>query len=161
MTEFQPAKLLQALYAADVEFVIIGGVAAAALGLARNTYDLDIVYKRSSDNCQALARALESFRPFLRDLPSDLPFKFDAETIQRGTDLKLSSDAGDIDIFAEVPGMESYENLLENSTEVTVFGTEIKCLNLDMLINLKRAAGRPRDIEMVAQLESLKKAGSQ
>jgi len=161
MTEFQPARLLQALYAADVEFVIIGGVAAAVLGLARNTYDLDIVYKRSAENYQALARALELFRPFLRDLPPDLPFKFDAETIQRGTNFTLSSDAGDIDIFAEVPGMESYEQLVENSTEVTVFGTEIKCLDLDLLITLKRAAGRPRDIEMVAQLESLRKSGTQ
>ena len=38
----------------------------------------------------------------------------------------------------------------------TLFGHEIKCLDLDWLIRTKRATGRPRDLEAIAELEALR-----
>jgi hypothetical protein len=32
---------------------------------------------------------------------------------------------------------------------------EVRCLNLDRLIQVKRAAGRPKDLEVIAELEAL------
>ncbi len=56
MTDF--ARLLEALTRGHVEFVVIGGVAATAHGSAHVTADLDVVYRRTSDNVAHLVEAL-------------------------------------------------------------------------------------------------------
>jgi hypothetical protein len=48
-----------------------------------------------------------------------------------------------------------YDALLPASTPVQAFGLEVRCLNLDRLIEVKRAAGRPRDLDAIAELEAL------
>ena len=49
--------LLRVLASADVEFIMVGGVAAMAHGSARLTQDLDVVYRRTPDNIERLAAA--------------------------------------------------------------------------------------------------------
>jgi hypothetical protein len=49
-----------------------------------------------------LADALAPFAPYLRDAPPNLPFRWDAETLQRGLNFTLGADAGPIDLFGEV-----------------------------------------------------------
>jgi hypothetical protein len=50
MTDFR--ALLTALTDSGVEFLIVGGAAATAHGAARLTADLDIVYRRTQENCR-------------------------------------------------------------------------------------------------------------
>jgi hypothetical protein len=38
---------------------------------------------------------------------------------------------------------------------VAAFGVEVYCLNLEPLIHVKRAAGRPKDLEAIAELRAL------
>ncbi len=38
----------------------------------------------------------------------------------------------------------------------TLFAHRTRCLNLEWLISTKRAAGRPRDLEAIAELEALR-----
>ena len=61
----------------------------------------------------------------------------------------------DIDLFGEIPGGGPYEALVDHTISVDLFGYECKCLTLDWLIKTKRAAGRPRDLEAIAELEAL------
>ena len=63
---------------------------------------------------------------------------------------------GDIDLLGEVAGGGAYDALLPHCATVKVFGVECLCPNLDMLIRVKRAAGRPKDLEAVAELEMLR-----
>lgn len=49
--------------------------------------------------------------------------------------------------------LSAYDALAEHSTPIAVFGTEVRCLNLGRLIETKRAAGRPKDLEVIAELE--------
>jgi hypothetical protein len=63
------STLLSALMAADVDFVVIGGIAAIFHGSARSTYDVDIAYERSSTNIERLTRALQPLSPYLRVRP--------------------------------------------------------------------------------------------
>jgi hypothetical protein len=86
MTDF--AGLLRVLLEGKVDFIVIGGVAGVAHGLARATYDVDVVYARSSDNMLRLARALTAINPYLRGAPAGLPFVRDAETIAHGLNLR-------------------------------------------------------------------------
>ena len=75
MTDFE--RLFAALVNGGVEFIVIGGMAATAHGSAHVTVDLDIVYRRTSENVERLAMALLPLQPYLRGAPPGLPFRFD------------------------------------------------------------------------------------
>ena len=76
--------LICALSIADVDFIIIDGIAATIHGSARATFDLDVVYDRSPENLGRLAVALAPLSPYLRGAPAGLPFGFDLATITQG-----------------------------------------------------------------------------
>jgi len=155
VTDF--ARLLAALQSSGVEFIIIGGFAATAHGSAHVTVDLDVVYGRTSENMVRLAIALEPLRPYLRGAPPGLPFRFDVDTIQRGLNFTLTTGAGDLDLLGEATGGGTYDALLSHSQLREVLGLECRFVDLETLIHLKRAAGRPKDIERIAELEILNK----
>jgi hypothetical protein len=149
-------QLLPALSGAGVELIVVGGVAAIVHGSARLTQDLDIVYRRAPDNIARLVDALRPFSPYLRDVPPGLPFRWDAETIHRGLNFTLITSAGPLDVLGEIAGGGTYEALISHSRKLSVFGVECYCLGLDRLIQAKRDAGRPKDLEAIAELEALR-----
>ena len=61
-----------------VEFIVIGGQAAALFGSPHPTYDVDLCYRRSEENLSRLAKALQELHPRLRGTPKDLPFRREA-----------------------------------------------------------------------------------
>ena len=148
--------LIETLARAHVEFIVIGGVAAAAHGSARATFDLDVVYSRSPQNRQRLVDALASLQPYLRGAPPGLPFVFDRPTVDRGLNFTLDTTLGALDLLGEVVGGGTYEELLPRTELLTLFGLPCRAVTLDGLIALKRAAGRPKDNEVLAELEALK-----
>ncbi len=139
-----------------MEFIIIGGFAATAHGSAYVTVDLDIVYARTPENVSRLAAALQSLQPYLRGAPPGLPFRFDTETITRGLNFTLTTTAGDLDLLGEAAGGGTYEALLPHTEVRELLGLECRFVDLETLIHLKRAAGRPRDLERIAELEALR-----
>lgn len=153
MTDFE--QLLGALVRGGVELVIIGGMAATAHGSAHVTVDLDIVYGRTPENIARLAAALSPLQPYLRGAPPGLPFRFDAETIKRGLNFTLVTAAGDLDVMGEAAGGGTYEMLLPRSEVRQLFGFPLRFVDLETLLYLKRAAGRPKDLERIAELEAL------
>jgi hypothetical protein len=154
LTDF--TGLLKRLLESRVDFVLVGGVAAAAHGSARSTNDLDIVYARSKDNISRLIAALGALSPYLRGAPSGLPFRFDEATVERGLNFTLTTSLGDLDLLGEITGGGRYEDLLPHTIRIQAFGASCLCLDLDWLIRVKRAAGRPRDLEVIAELEALR-----
>src|ERR1700683_1864490 len=98
-------KTLDALRDASVDFIVIGGVAAAAHGLAQVTFDLDVCYDRNQKNLERLSDALRRYGPRLRGAPEGLPFVLDAGTIARGMNFTLTTGLGDVDILGEVAGI--------------------------------------------------------
>jgi hypothetical protein len=154
VTDF--GTLLGALSDSGVAFVVIGGVAATIHGSARLTQDVDVCYERSEANLTRIVKALAPFKPYLRGAPAGLPFEWSIERLRAGLNFTLTTDVGDIDLFGEVVGGGRYEDLIGNSITVTLFGQTTQCLNLDWLIRTKRAAGRARDLEAIAELEALR-----
>ena len=153
MTDF--VSLIRLLAQHNIEFILVGGAAATAHGSARLTQDLDIVYRRTAENIARLAACLGAHHPYLRAAPPGLPFRLDTETIQRGLNFTLTTDLGAHDLFGEIPGGGGYEELLPDAIELKLFGVACRCLGLRRLIEVKRAAGRPRDLEVVAELQAL------
>ncbi len=154
MTDFE--RLLGTLSSANVQFVIVGGVAATIHGSARLTTDLDIVYERSDENVRRLVSALRPFKPYLRGAPPGLPFRFDEQTIRAGLNFTFVTDAGPLDLLGEIAGVGSYTALAGHTVDVTLFGTVHRCIDIETLIRAKRAAGRPKDLEVIAELEAIR-----
>lgn len=154
MTDFP--GLLTALSRGCVNFIVAGGAAATAHGSARLTIDVDVVYDRSVENIQRLVKALAPLRPYLRDAPSGLPFSFDEVTVRRGLNFTLVTTLGPLDLFGELTGGGTYDKLLPESTTIELFAMACRCLSLDQLIAIKRATGRPKDLEALAELEAIR-----
>jgi hypothetical protein len=153
VTDFE--KALATLAGSGVEFIVIGGVAGALHGSAFMTQDLDVVYARNRENIRRLAAALQPHQPYLRGAPEGLPFHWDERTIRNGLNFTLTTSFGDLDLIGEATGGGGYEDLLPHSREVSGFGARFRLLNLDKLIVLKRAVGRPRDLAVVAELQGI------
>ncbi len=149
------AAVLRALSDAGVRFIIVGGAAATAHGAARLTQDLDLVYRRDEENLRRLARALEPQEPYLRGVQPGLPFVLDEQTLRSGLNFALTSKLGDLDLLGEIVGGGGYDDLIDDSIEIELFGVRCHCLGLEKLIAVKRAAGRPKDFEALAELEEL------
>jgi hypothetical protein len=100
--------------------------------------------------------ALRDLNPYLRGAPPGLPFVWDKVTISRGLNFTLETTLGYIDLLGEIPGGGTYSDLLPASVELQLFEGTSRCLSLDQLIRAKRAAGRPKDLEALAELEALR-----
>lgn len=154
MTDFP--RLLQALAANEVEFILVGGAAATAHGSVRLTIDVDVVYSRTDLNLSRVVEALAPHSPYLRGAPPGLPFVWDVETLRRGLNFTFTTTLGAIDLFGEIAGGGTYEALRADTETLSVFGVNCLCLSLEALIRAKRAAGRLKDLEAIAELEAIR-----
>jgi hypothetical protein len=153
MTNFK--SLLQVLHEAEVEFVVVGAYAAVLQGHATVTQDLDVCYDRSTANLKKLAAALQTYNPRLRGAPADLPFSFDWKTLQAGMNFTLTTDLGDVDLLGELSGVGLFAQVAKGAETISIFRIPCRVMNLTTLIASKRAAGRPKDLAMLPELEAL------
>ena len=109
--------------------------------------------KRSPQNLTRLVQALAEQSPYLHGAPPGLPFDWSIATLLSGLNFTLETSVGPLDLLGEVTGGGRYEDLLEHTIEVGVFGVRCRCLDLPALIRTKRAVGRPKDLEAIAELE--------
>ena len=155
---FNLLKLLQLLSAAEVEFVIVGGIAIRSHGGNYVTEDLDICYSRTNENLKKIADVLLPLKPRPRNFPENLPYVFDWTTLQHGTNFTFETSMGDVDLLGEVKAVGNYEDLVRQSIRVDLDGHSTYILSIPALIIAKRAAGRPKDQAGLQVLEALEEA---
>jgi hypothetical protein len=148
--------MLAGLVRAGIRFVVIGGVAARAQGSVRITEDLDVCYATDPDNLDRLSGLLALWHAYPRGVERGLPFVMDRRTLQNARVLNLTTDEGDLDLFDVVAGIGEYEAAKAASVEVEGAGVRFLALGLGALIKAKRAAGRPKDLEQIPELEALR-----
>jgi hypothetical protein len=149
-------RLIASLVDGEVDFIIVGGVAATFHGSSRLTSDLDVVYARSAENIDRMVRALAPLSPYLRGAPPGLPFHFDAKTVRAGLNFTLTTSAGPLDLLGDMAGGFEFDVLRNRSIAVELFGKPCRIIDLESLIKAKRAAGRPKDFEVIAELEIIR-----
>lgn len=154
MINFQAA--LEALMERGVNFVIVGGYAAAFYGSNFTiTPVLEICYERTQENMERLVSALQPYHPRLRGAPPDLPFLFDVKTLSQGMNFTLQTDLGAIDLLGRIDGVGEFSDLARDAVPIPSYGIECRVASLDTLIRSKRAAGRAKDLNILPELEVL------
>ncbi|MEK7830840.1 MAG: hypothetical protein AAB401_07130 [Acidobacteriota bacterium] len=139
----------------QVDFIIIGGVAVVMHGADYFTHDLDVCYSRIPENLEKLAAALKSVNARLRGVPAGLPFILDAQTLKQGLNFTFETDIGPLDLLGEVAGVGTYLDAIKQSLTGQLLGYDLRLLSLHHLIAAKRAAGRPKDLLVLPELEAI------
>lgn len=154
---FVPSLLLGHLVAAGVDFVVVGGVAMVLHGSARNTSDLDICYASDQPNLDALGSVLIRIEATLRDITETVPFVPDARTSRQTSILTLATPEGNIDLLVGPAGSPRYELLRQRAERVTLDGIAFLIASLDDLESMKRAAGRPKDLLDLEEIDVIRR----
>jgi hypothetical protein len=141
-----------------VDCVIVGGIAALIHGSLLLTNDVDVCYARDPENLKRLAGALQSVHARLRNAPEGLPFILDAETLKRGLSFTFTTDVGDLDLLGEVRGVGHYDEVVADSITVELFDYRFTVIDIGKLVIAKRAAGRPKDLLALPELEAIQEA---
>ncbi len=153
------AALLGKLARADVDFVVIGGVAVIAHGYERITKDVDICYSPEAANLEALGQVLVGLGARLRGLDEELPFVPDARTLRRTQILTLDTPDGGLDLLVDPDGSPGYRELKRRALQIDFDGHDVFIASIDDLLAMKRAAGRQQDrtdIEALLAIQRLK-----
>ncbi|CAN5564859.1 hypothetical protein BH10PLA1_BH10PLA1_01920 [soil metagenome] len=152
-------RIIESLNKANVEYVIVGGVAVIVHGHSRTTMDIDFVIRLTPDNVQKAVVAFDSigFRP---RAPVDAKMLGDEQTRQSWIEEKnmlvftfTSNDPPYLsaDVFIKYP--MDFENLLARSKWETMEDVPARVCSYQDLLMLKRLAGRVQDLEDIRLLE--------
>jgi predicted nucleotidyltransferase len=154
-----PRHIFEVLARHGIDFVVIGGVAVIGHGSTRTTQDVDFVASTDADNLARLEAALRELGAQLWGVDAHLlGIELDARTLAEGGNFTLVTRAGGLDFFNEVPGGAPYEQVRERSVLVDLGdGLEIRVAGISDLIAMKRAAGRPRDLQDIATLTHIER----
>lgn len=155
-------ELLRRLVGGEVRFVLVGGLALSAWGVIRGTRDVDVVPDPDTDNLLRLARVLfaagaqvHHAKAFVSSLPALEAMLLGDERVLAETDL------GMLDVVRGLPGVPPYARLRANATEVELGGVAVPVCSLEDLRAMKRAAGRPRDLADLADLDAAHAPGDE
>ncbi len=155
-----PVALLRALSTAGVEHVVIGGFAVISHGVVRVTKDLDICPGPARANLERLARCLADLQVVQVGAgdfdEAEMPFDpTRADDLAQGGNFRLDSPLGILDVMQWVSGIEgahAYPALAGDAVDTEVEGVPVRICSLSRLRAMKRAAGRPQDLQDLADL---------
>lgn len=150
--------LLNCLSDAGVDFVLVGGFAGIVHGCTMVTEDIDICCDFSYENLSKLDQAIKDLNPVHRMTPKRLSLKISRESCTNLKNLYLDTDLGQLDCISYVSGVGDFEKVKRLSTSVIIGHRNLCILNLDALIDSKKAMNRPRDIQVAIQLEAIRKS---
>lgn len=138
-----------------VRFVVVGSVADHCHGATGGMDDLDICFDRSAENLAYLAAHLRELKATLRGAPGAPPFAGDSRTLAHSTALAFDTRFGPLDIRHRITGVGDHGDCVPRSVPRRLGGRQVLVLDLPALIMARRAAGRPRDRQRLAELERL------
>lgn len=150
-------QLLQLLIQNKVDCVLVGGYAAVVHGSATVTRDLDICFYFHPENIQKLFKALKDIHPFVRAGAGMISlFDYAAERLAELDNLYMKTDLGKLDLLGMIAGVGSYSDVKKHSLEIDMFGSTCCVLDIDALIEAKKAANRPKDQQVLLELQVIK-----
>lgn len=163
MTQVRFDEALRILTRHEVDFIVVGGIAAILQGSPLSTEDVDVVYLATEDNCRRLAEALDEMDASYAD-PAGRPIRPDAERLATARVHLTNTSCGRVDLMRTVGDDLGYRQLIERTWELEVAEFRVHVLDLETIIETKEHAGRPKDRsqlpflrQLVAEIERLKR----
>jgi hypothetical protein len=150
-------ELLERLVKAGVDFVIVGGFAGTVYGCTLVTQDVDICLDFSPANLLALQKAIANMHPVHRMTPGRKKLELTGKNCGDFKNLYLDTDIGRLDCLGSIKGIGDYQKVKDKSVTMETEDVRLQVLNLDALIESKKAMNRPRDRQAIAELEAIKK----
>jgi hypothetical protein len=148
---FAPERIVAALNAGEVGYVIVGGLAVAAHGVVRATRDLDLVPEPSAENLERLAATLT-------EMGAEHPIEgaLSGASLARPVSFKLHTRFGEVQVLNRMPAVPPYAELRRGALTVELTPAAVAPIcSLADLRAMKLASGRPRDLVDVAELDEL------
>ncbi len=145
------ATLLELLVEADVDFVVVGGVAAVSQGAPVTTFDLDVVHRRTKQNVQRIAGVLRAVGAHYRGRPELFPSE--EAMLEPGHQL-LMTKLGPFDLLGAIEQGLDYDALLPDTLEVETPVGLVRVLSLSKIVELKRTSTNEKDRAMLPFLEA-------
>jgi hypothetical protein len=146
-------ELLTALASGEVEFIVVGMLAGVLQGTPLTTRDVDIVHRRTVENVQRLGVVLKKLNAVYRHDPRRLA-PGASHLLGPGHQL-LETDLGELDCLGEIHDGLGYDELVDRTVRLDLGDAlSVRVVTLDKLIELKRAAGRPKDLAALPVLEA-------
>ncbi len=144
-------RILRALAEHGVDYVLIGGLAVQTHGHVRTTNNADLIPAPDPANLARLAATLRDLDARVLN-PGEEGTEVDATMLPRATIWQFATRDGGIDVMREVPGGRTYEELSDRALRVKLGDIEVPVVDLDDLIQMKLARGRPTDLADLAAL---------
>jgi predicted nucleotidyltransferase len=147
-------ELLRHLAAAEVEFVVVGGLAVNAWGVVRGTKDVDVVVAPDPENLKRMAEVAVAAGGHVQQGETLLgsPISI-ASALAGGEQVAIETNLGRLDVVQGLDGVPSYEGLRSRASEAEVLGVTVAVCSIEDLKAMKRAAGRTRDLADLEDLE--------
>lgn len=162
---FNVRQIFAALNEAQVDYVVVGGMAVILHGYLRATADLDLVVGLAPENCRRAMAALSriGFQPRLPIAIEDFsdPGKRKEWIEQRNMLVFQLLDPANplrsLDVFVKEP--IAFDQLQCDAVNTDIDGMPVPVASIEHLIEMKQSAGRPRDLDDIAKLRQIREQG--
>ncbi|HEX7292956.1 MAG TPA: hypothetical protein VF259_00285 [Solirubrobacterales bacterium] len=154
MTEFDPEQLLRSLVEHEVEFCVIGVIAAWLQGNPTVTLDLDVMPKRELENAERLAAALNALEA--RRPSSDTAAELEGTDFLGWQAQRFETTAGPIDVVPHAAAIGGFEDVA--TIELSLGDFAIRVITIDDVISSKERLGRPKDTAALPALYATREA---
>lgn len=154
MAELDPERLLRALVDHEVEFCVIGAVAAWLQGNPAVTFGLDVMPRRDLDNAERLAAALNALGA--RPRPSGETVELEGADFLSWETQQFDTEAGPLDVVPGAAAIGGFEDVATIEMDLGEFS--IRVITIDEVIASKERLGRPKDTAALPALYATREA---
>ena len=154
MSELDPERLLRVLEENEVEFCVIGALAAWLQGSPAVTLDLDVMPRRDLDNADRLAAALNLLG--VRDKGGEVALELEGADFLGWQTQRFDTGAGPLDVVPHATGIGGFEDVA--TIELMLGDLRVRVLTIDEVIASKEKLGRPKDTAALPALYATREA---
>lgn len=154
MTGLDPERLLRTLVEHEVEFCVIGAVAAWLQGSPAVTLDLDVMPRRELDNADRLAAALNALNA--RPAHAEAPVELEGADFLGWQTQRFDTEAGPLDVVPNAAAIGAFEDVA--TIELRLGDLSVRVITIDEVIASKEKLGRPKDAAALPALYATREA---
>ena len=155
-SELDIGGILEALVEAEVEFLLIGGVAVGFHGYVRATKDVDVVPSPDPENLARLSKVLTTLDAEVEGADDfaegELPDPLDPAVLALGGNWVLRTRLGRFDVMQWIGDGALWERLSPGAVATQIGDLAVRVVGYEDLVALKRQAGRPEDLADLLRL---------